>query len=449
MSFDAPKPDCLIELSGVGKRYELFDQPSDRLKQLLWGRWRTWGRHFWALQDVNFSVRQGEVLGIVGRNGAGKSTLLQLICGTLTPTVGTVSVRGRIAALLELGAGFNPDFSGIENVYLNAALLGLSRAEVDEKLDDILAFADIGAFVHQPVKTYSSGMFVRLAFAVATSLDPEVLVVDEALSVGDGAFARKSFDRVMSMRDKGVAILFCSHSMYHIQALCDRALWLEGGRVRMYDKSALVTSAYETALVAESAKQLNSDLKNIADIALSKSDSANFDSENLPDAASVSTGQAVAQGEPARILGIDATTDDGQQGRELAVRSGETTVTVTVRFASDPALPAPSVAFGVGHLSGVTVSSGVSTNGQVVFTRDARGVGSAQLELPRLPLLQGDYYLTIFLACERGLHVYEFMERALTLRVSQGGLEQGLVALPQRWHDTALMVSGVGHADVG
>lgn len=436
MSSDA---EVLIRAEGLGKRYELFDRPADRLKQLLWGRWRNYGRSFWALQDVNFSVARGEVVGLVGRNGAGKSTLLQLICGTLTPTVGSLQVNGRIAALLELGAGFNPDFSGIENVYLNAALLGLSRAEVDAKLDDILAFADIGAFVHQPVKTYSSGMFVRLAFAVATSLEPEILVIDEALSVGDGAFARKSFDRVMQMRDRGAAVLFCSHSMYHIQALCNRALWLQAGQVRLYDQAAKVTSAYETALVAETVRQ--GDFDNlVANNSIDISGKDHFDSNSGSDGAvAAATGPVGAHAsgseETARIVSIEAWTDDGQRGRELAVHSGQTTVSLRVRFASNPALPPPSMAFGVAHLSGVTVSSGISCRSGHVFERDATGAGVACLDLPCLPVLQGDYFLTVFLACERGLQVYEFVERAVTLRVSQAGLEQGLVVLPQHWHN--------------
>ncbi len=245
--------ELAIEAQGLGKRFSLFERPADRLKQLLWGRWRNYGREFWALQDVSFEIPRGAVVGLVGRNGAGKSTLLQMVCGTLKPTCGTLAVRGRVAALLELGAGFNPEFSGLENVYMNAAILGLSRAQVDAQLDAILAFADIGPFIHQPVKTYSSGMFVRLAFAVATSVEPDILVIDEALSVGDGAFARKSFDRIMALKDQGATILFCSHAMYHVQALCSRALWLEGGRVRMWNAAVRVTAAYETSLVREAA----------------------------------------------------------------------------------------------------------------------------------------------------------------------------------------------------
>ena len=440
-----PDTDLLIDVRGVGKRYELFDQPTDRLKQLLWGRWRTYGRSFWALQNVGFSVSRGEVVGLIGRNGAGKSTLLQVICGTVQPTVGHLEVNGRVAALLELGAGFNPDFTGIENVYLNAALLGLSRADVAAKLDGILAFADIGAFVHQPVKTYSSGMFVRLAFAVATSLDPDVLVIDEALSVGDGAFARKSFDRVMQMRDRGAAILFCSHSMYHIQALCDRALWLEGGQVRMYDTAAQVTSAYETALVAETVS--TGDVcwtePGLSVAAEGVENAAGAEIELGAASAAAAVGgvgadQAVSSVPPpleeaARIVGIDAWTDDGQRGRELAVRTEETTVNVRLRFVSNPALPAPSVAFGIAHISGVTLSSGLSHQTGVVVPRDAAGRGEVVLVLPKLPLLQGDYALTMVLGCERGLHVYGMAERVVVLRVSQAGLEKGWVTLPHQW----------------
>ena len=438
MSSDA---GLLIQANGLGKCYELFERPTDRLKQLLWGRWRNYGRSFWALQDVNFSVARGEVVGLVGRNGAGKSTLLQLICGTVQPTVGKLQVSGRIAALLELGAGFNPDFSGIENVYLNAALLGLSRAQVDAKLDDILAFADIGAFVHQPVKTYSSGMFVRLAFAVATSLDPEILVIDEALSVGDGAFARKSFDRVMQMRDQGAAVLFCSHSMYHIQALCNRALWLEGGKVRMYDTAAQVTSAYETALVAETIS--TADFAGAA-VFQSGPDAYRSVSEESTDARLVeSTPPALVpnEQEPAgRIVSIDAWTDDGQQGRELAIRTDETSVFVRLCFVSDSALPPPSVAFGLAHISGVTLSSGLSYQEALVFPRDAHGRGEVVLSLPKLPLLQGDYFLTLVLGCERGLHVYDMAERIVTLRVNQSGLEKGWVMLPHAWQSASFPV---------
>jgi lipopolysaccharide transport system ATP-binding protein len=241
-------PNLAIEAVGLGKCYDLFQNPSDRLKQLMWGRLKNYSRPFWALQDVNVQIGHGEVVGLVGRNGAGKSTLLQMLCGTLPHTSGSLKVNGRVAALLELGAGFNPEFTGIENVYMNGALMGLTHAQVQERLPEILAFADIGDFVHQPVKTYSSGMFMRLAFAVATSVEPDILVIDEALSVGDGAFARKSFERIIKLKDAGKTILFCSHSMYQVEALCSRAVWLEAGRVRMAGSASDVTHAYNESL---------------------------------------------------------------------------------------------------------------------------------------------------------------------------------------------------------
>ena len=222
----------LIEVEDVGKYYRLYDKPVDRLKSLLFARFgKSYGRKFWAVRGVSLQVGRGEAVGIVGRNGSGKSTLLQMIAGTLRPSTGSVRTRGRIAALLELGSGFNPEYTGRENVYLNASILGMTPAEVDARMDDILAFADIGPFVDQAVKTYSSGMFVRLAFAVAVNVDPEVLIVDEALSVGDVNFQAKCFRRIREFRDRGVSILLVTHDMSALTRFCDRAIVLEGGRV--------------------------------------------------------------------------------------------------------------------------------------------------------------------------------------------------------------------------
>ena len=211
--------DAAISIADLSKCYQIYNQPRDRLKQAIVPRLqRLFGqpptqffREFWALKDVSLEIRKGETLGIVGRNGSGKSTLLQLICGTLNPTSGTIASNGRIAALLELGSGFNPEFTGRENVYMNAAVLGLSTDQIDACYERIVDFAEIGDFIDQPLKTYSSGMAIRLAFAVAVSVDPEILVVDEALSVGDELFQRKCFSRIEAIRDRGATILFVSH----------------------------------------------------------------------------------------------------------------------------------------------------------------------------------------------------------------------------------------------
>ena len=247
-----------IRVEGLSKRYEIYAQPIDRLKQMTLPRIqraahrpaRTYFKEFWALRDVSFDVRKGETVGIVGRNGSGKSTLLQMICGTLHPTAGQISVSGRIAALLELGAGFNPEFTGRENVYLNAAVIGLTRQEIDARFDDIAAFADIGDFMDQPVKTFSSGMYVRLAFAVAINVDPEILVVDEALAVGDEAFQRKCFARLNQIRESGANILFVSHSAGTVIELCDRAILLDGGELLAQGTPKFIVSRYHKMLYA-------------------------------------------------------------------------------------------------------------------------------------------------------------------------------------------------------
>jgi lipopolysaccharide transport system ATP-binding protein len=390
-----------IEASQLGKCYSLYEHEGDRLKQLLWGRWlrpgKPYYREFWALKEVSFAIAPGEVVGIVGRNGAGKSTLLQMVCGTLQPSSGELQVRGRVAALLELGAGFNPDFTGLENIYMNAAILGLSRTQVDERLGGILTFADIGDFIRQPVKTYSSGMFMRLAFAVATSVEPDILVIDEALSVGDGAFARKSFDRIMTLKDAGKTILFCSHSMYQVEALCS---------------PAEVTNAYQTSLNASNPGSITAPSKGLG-----------------APAGGVLPSAPQGGGRINRIVGGA----HGMSGRELDLVSGETDLQITLDFSIDPALPVPSVAFGFSDANNLTVASVLSSNDGAKLTIDDNGHGRAQVLFPRLPLLKGRYTVTGFLLCEIGLHPYEQVERSLVLNVTQKGLEQGLVTMPHEW----------------
>lgn len=242
MSYDQHQ-EIAIEVTGLTKEFRLFDRQAHRIAELLsFGR-RKYHRAFTALDNVSFKVSKGEAVGIIGSNGSGKSTLLQMICGTLTPTRGDINVRGRVAALLELGAGFNPDFTGRENVYLNAALYGLSKTEVDERYDKIVDFADIGQFIDQPVKTYSSGMFVRLAFSVIAHVDADILVIDEALAVGDVAFGQKCMRFLRTFRKTGT-ILFVSHDTAAVIGLCDRAVWLDGGQMKAEGRAKDVSELY-------------------------------------------------------------------------------------------------------------------------------------------------------------------------------------------------------------
>jgi lipopolysaccharide transport system ATP-binding protein len=233
-----------IVVSNVSKCFQIYDKPHHRLLQGLTRGKRSFHREFWALQNVSLEVAAGETIGIVGRNGSGKSTLLQLIAGTLAPTSGTIGISGRVAALLELGSGFNPEFTGRENVILNAAVLGMPPEDLARKFDDIAAFADIGEFIDQPVKTYSSGMMVRLAFAVQAQLEPEILIVDEALAVGDAKFQAKCFERLKKLRDNGTTILFVSHDSEQIVRHCSRALLLDGGKSVISGNPRLVINKY-------------------------------------------------------------------------------------------------------------------------------------------------------------------------------------------------------------
>jgi lipopolysaccharide transport system ATP-binding protein len=396
-----------IECAGLGKAYLMAASPLQRLMHQLRGH--SQARRHWALRDVDLQVARGEVVGVVGRNGAGKSTLLQLLCGTLAPTTGSVAVRGRVAALLELGAGFNPQFTGRENALLNAALLGLSAEEARARLGDMLSFADIGEFADQPVRTYSSGMFMRLAFAVATSVEPDILVIDEALSVGDGAFARKSFERIMELRAGGATILFCSHSMYQVEALCERALWLDGGTVRMSGPASEVCGAYQASLNG-------------------------LDRPNWGGALTgPSAPAAVAAPGTARLTGFTVAARDAPPGARVQVRSGADDVVLSWHFASDPALPTPTVAVGISDENGLTVSSALSLLDGAVVHRNVDGSGWAQMVLTKVPLLKGRYSLTAFLLSEDGLHPYDQVMQAAQVTVEQDGPLQGFVSLPRRW----------------
>ena len=309
-----------ISVANLSKRYEMYDAPRDRLKQFVLPRLdslsgrepKQYFREFWALKDVSFEVKKGEAVGIVGRNGSGKSTLLQIITGTLSPTCGSVTTQGRIAALLELGSGFNPDFTGRENVYLNGALLGFSTQQIDQKFDAIAGFADIGQHLNQPVKTYSSGMLLRLAFAVQVQVEPEILIVDEALAVGDALFQKRCFQRIEKLVSDGTTLLFVSHDQESVRTLTNRALLLNKGKAAVWGLSSEVVLEYRKLLHEEEAAYFTSLTKDLT--------------ERTKQTSTVSASEEVAPCAPCQTGSLAAPSTDSVRSERLSFGDGGVTI---------------------------------------------------------------------------------------------------------------------------
>ncbi|MDY0330459.1 MAG: ABC transporter ATP-binding protein [Thiomonas sp.] len=401
-----------IDLRGVSKTYSLYKHGFDRLLEIAFAK----KRHveFVALHTLDLQIDAGEVIGLVGMNGAGKSTLLKLLARTLVPTTGELNIHGRIAALLELGTGFHPEMTGRENVYLAAAVLGIGRTRMATLYDEIVEFSGLHDFMEQPVKTYSSGMYVRLAFAVATCVDPDILIVDEALSVGDGAFARKSFDRIMGFKKAGKTILFCSHSLYQVEAICTRVIWVHQGRVMMDGDPAQVVAAYNGFLNSQGRQP----------------------GVDLPIQAPVSDSPLLIPAGHARLTKVTAWAD-GKAGKELQLHSGSSDLCIEASFSSDPALPAPTLAFALTGADGRWICSAGTLNDGIALQRTAEGNGRVLLTYPALPLLKGEYWVQAFLLSEDGVHIYDQASDIARILVTQTGLEQGIVTLPHHWADVA------------
>jgi lipopolysaccharide transport system ATP-binding protein len=346
--------DIALRATHLSKCYQVYSTPHQRMLQSIVPRLqrvarlvgsnsapRKYFREFWALRDVNFTARRGEMVGIIGRNGSGKSTLLQMMCGTLTPSEGSTEVKGRVAALLELGSGFNPEFTGRENIYLNGSVLGLTHAEIDDRIDDIIAFADIGDFVDQPIKTYSSGMSMRLAFSVIAHVDANVLIVDEALAVGDAFFQQKCMRWLRSFREKGT-VLFCGHDIGAVMNLCDQAIWLEKGEVRDQGETKSVCEAYLASIHAQAAGLAQEAPKKRVPKARTPSKLRAASADQLiqimefdPDSASYGSGGAT-------IVQVKMTKPDGS---ELGLIRGGEEVQVTLRVKANASIERPIVGF--------------------------------------------------------------------------------------------------------
>jgi ABC-type polysaccharide/polyol phosphate transport system ATPase subunit len=414
----------VIRFQGVSKSYPVYDAPSHRLKELFFLNRRVFHRDFWALSDLNFEVAGGETFCIVGENGSGKSTLLQLVAGIFQPTRGSVEVQGRVSALLELGSGFNPEFTGRENVYLNAAILGFNRAETDRVYRSIEEFAEIGAFIDQPVKTYSSGMVVRLAFAVAIHVDPEILIVDEALAVGDIYFRQRCLRKVHELRGRGITILFVSHSAGDVKALGDRTLWLERGRQRDLGDTDRVVSRYLAAMVEKDSAYLG--LKTRA-VSLRPAVQAPEVVTRIPNIDHRYGDQR------AEVLGI-AVLDSF--GRPLGMLSPASSIVVRISVQARQTLPVPNIGFMLRNHLGVdfagtnTIREGFELPAMMagdVYTVDFH------LELP--DLYPGSFSFSPAVADGNLLNyrMCDWIDNALTLQMAHGeGQVYGYIHLPCR-----------------
>jgi len=437
--------ELAVEVRGVGKSYHMYATPRDRLKQLIWGRRRRYYQDFRALQEISFDVARGETVGIIGRNGSGKSTLLQILCGTLVPTTGTVATSGRIAAMLELGSGFDPEFTGRENVHLNAELLGLSPRQIESRYASICEFADIGDFIDHPVKTYSSGMQVRLAFAVMAHVDADILVIDEALAVGDALFTQKCMRFLRAFKQRGT-MLFVTHDTTAVMSLCDRTIWLDRGQIQKDGTSKEVCEAYLQFLF--------------------ESVQGRADAPRKPD----STGGAPAENATApalrderldllkqtpfrndiRIFEFDPDTPSfGRRGARIvaivlgnldgiplaSAVGGETVVLSIVVEAVDP-IASPIVGFLVRDRLGQNLFGDntflTTQTSSIALEPGQRAHARFEFDLPLLP--PGDYSINVAIAeGTQQEHVqHEWMHDALLFRVETSSVRHSLVGIPMR-----------------
>ena len=385
-----------VELS---KHYDIYRRPIDRALEILTGR----PRHtvFPALQDVTFEVERGETVGIVGQNGAGKSTLLKLLCGITRQSSGTLETRGNIASILELGTGFHPEFSGRDNAALNAAILGLTPSQVRERLPGILEFSELGTFLDRPVKTYSSGMYMRLAFSVAVNVDPEILIIDEALAVGDGHFQKKCVDKIREFQEQGKTILFCSHALYYVTSICRRTLWLDHGSVMRYGPSLDVVHDYETFLL-----------------------------QRDRDTASEGEPQPERAPTPARFRDVTVCDRNGSP-RDLFNRGDD--IHIRARIHSEDATQPVHVIIGIHRSADDLQCFAVGTHADGVAPLSGRNEYDLTVRLQDVPLLRGDYSVIAFVGDEHAMTVFDRRDIRPAFSMTGERFEIGLITVRHRW----------------
>jgi lipopolysaccharide transport system ATP-binding protein len=390
--------DFAVRAAGLSKHYDIYPKPIDRVIEAVTRR----SRHatFTALSDVTFDVERGETIGVIGQNGAGKSTLLKLLCAVTSPTRGTLETRGTIASILELGTGFHPEFSGRDNAALNAAILGLTPADIRRRLPDILEFSELGAFLDRPVKTYSSGMYMRLAFSVAVNVDPDILIIDEALAVGDGHFQKKCIDKIRQFQEQGKTILFCSHALYYITQICRRTLWLDHGTVMRYGPSVDVVHEYETFLLQR---------------------------DRLHPAADAAPEETPT---PVRIRDVSVCDRTGR-ARDLFTRGED--IHVRLHIDSDHAEQPVHVLIGVHRAADDFQCFAVGTHADGVPPVSGRNEYEIVVQLKDVPLLRGDYDIIAYAGDENAMTVFD--RRDVRPGFTMGGetFDVGLIDVKHRW----------------
>ena len=403
--------ELAITIRDLSKTYRIYHNPYDRLIEAL--PWSQQPRHrpVHALRDITFDVPAGTCVGLIGGNGSGKSTMLKILTGTSDPTSGSFAVRGRVASLLELGAGFHQDFTGRENIFMNAALMGFSRAETKKKFNDILEFSELQQFIDEPVRTYSSGMICRLGFSVAVAVDPDVLIIDEILAVGDMHFQRKCIDKILSYKEAGKTLFFCSHSLYDVRQICDRAIWLKEGVMQMYDDSVVVTNEYATyenqIIASQDAAQVTSGANPgaLADGADGAEQHARIVSAELFDPET---------DEPRNTFA-----PDDRVGVRAKIRNGE---------------PAEALTLGVmfSRSDGTTCFAPTTSFDGVQIGADFQE-GTVTLILPRVRLLSGRFIVAVALLDGRGVHRFHQLPCTEDLIVQNRTRELGLFYVDREW----------------
>lgn len=389
-----------VSVQDVWKNFRLYRERNQYIKSALLRGRRARYEEFWALKDVTFDVGHGETFGIIGSNGSGKSTLLKCLAKILVPDKGTVVVNGRLSALLELGAGFHMDLSGVENIYLNGAILGMTRKDIDSRFDQIVEFSGLSKFIDTPVKNYSSGMTVRLGFAIAAHVDPEILLIDEVLSVGDQSFQKRSLEKIEEFRRAGRTIVFVSHGLSQVQQLCEKAAWIHKGELRMIGPASEVIAEY-------TGESLEAQPRQVGEI-----------------------GDRWGTGE-AQIKSVEFLSSD------MKVLSHLTTgrpVTIRVSFTSHLPIDNPVVGIRITHLNGVNVW-GANTKRRAAFMSRINGPGHVDIEIPSLPILEGTYELTVAISDQSEVHAYDNWEKRVRFDVHQHDIfDEGIVTVESNWN---------------